>query len=224
MLVQMRSIDSIRPYPDNPRDNDDAVEAVAASLREFGFRQPLVVDAAGVIVVGHTRYKAAIALGLSEVPVHVASELTSAQAKAYRIADNQTATLATWDESLLTAELLALQGLDFDLDLIGFSPDELAALLQPEGNAGECDPDDVPTPPDAIARRGDVWQLGRHRLLCGDATDPGDLARLLGETPVDLLLTDPPYNVGYEGKTAARLTIANDAMSGTDYRQFLVVA
>src|SRR5579872_4756415 len=125
MHVEMRPLDSIRPYENNPRLNDAAVDAVAASIKEFSFRQPIVVDEEGVIVVGHTRYKAALKLGLKEVPVHVAVGLSPAQARAYRIADNQTATLSGWDDDKLPLELAELQKLDFDLDLTGFSGDEL---------------------------------------------------------------------------------------------------
>src|ERR1700736_5637491 len=121
MLVEMRPITSIKPYENNPRLNDEAVDAVAASIREFGFRQPIVVDEQGVIIVGHTRYKAALKLGLETVPIHVAVGLTPAQAKAYRLADNQTATLSQWDEDLLPIELAALQEMEFNLDLTGFS-------------------------------------------------------------------------------------------------------
>src|SRR5262245_618725 len=131
MHVEMRPISSIRPYANNPRINDPAVDAVAASIKAFGFRQPIVVDEEGVIIVGHTRYKAALKLGLETVPVHVAVGLSPAQAKAYRIADNQTATLSAWDDDKLPLELMALQKLDFDLNLTGFSADELMQLLAP---------------------------------------------------------------------------------------------
>src|SRR5690242_3588209 len=132
MLIEMRSVSAITLDPTNPRRNDLAVEAVATSIREFGFRQPLVVDEAGVIVVGSTRYKAACRLGLDVVPVHVATGLTPAQLKAYRIADNKTAELADWDDGLLVQELAALQNLEFDLGSVGFSADELQQLLQTE--------------------------------------------------------------------------------------------
>src|SRR5262245_17886806 len=148
MLVEMRSIESIRPYENNPRTNDAGVDAVAASLRAYGWRQPLVVDEDGVIIVGHTRYKAALKLGYTEVPVHVAIGLSPAQARAYRIADNQTATLSAWDEDKLPLELIELQKLDFDLSLTGFSNDDLQRLLAPPGIEGLTDPDDVPEPPD----------------------------------------------------------------------------
>src|SRR5574340_1258497 len=144
MKIELWKISDIKPYPGNPRQNDAAVDAVAASIRQFGFRQPVVVDCEGVIVVGHTRRKAAQRLGLEKVPVHVAKDLTPAQIKAYRIADNKTADLASWDYDLLPIELADLQGLDFDLSLLGFSEDELASLLDPGVRDGLTDPDDVP--------------------------------------------------------------------------------
>src|SRR3954454_2009421 len=202
MHVEMRSIDSIWPYENNPRHNDAAVEAVAASIQAFGFRQPIVVDEAGVIVVGHTRYKAALKLGLEEVPVHVAVGLSPAQARAYRLADNQTATLSSWDDEKLPLELVALQGMDVDLNLTGFSADELTALLAPPPSEGQRDPDDVPAPPDEPTTRcGDLWLLGRHRLLCGDSSKAEDVDRLLDGTPIHLVNTDPPYNVKVEPRS-----------------------
>src|SRR6267142_1756944 len=129
MHIELWDIGRIKPYPNNPRVNDAAVTAVAASLKEFGFRQPLVVDTEGMLVVGHTRWKAALKLGLTQVPVHVASELTPAQIKAYRIADNQTASIAEWDYQLLPVELADLKAMAFDLNLLGFEEEELAQLL-----------------------------------------------------------------------------------------------
>src|SRR5215831_10542624 len=136
MQVEMRPINTIFPYENNPRLNDAGIDAVAASIREFGFRQPIVVDEDGVIIVGHTRYKAALKLGLEMVPLHVAVGMSKAQAKAYRIADNQTATLSQWDDDKLPLELAQLQERDFDLNLTGFSTDELMRLLGSEENAG----------------------------------------------------------------------------------------
>ncbi|MBP3954834.1 ParB N-terminal domain-containing protein [Gemmata sp. G18] len=225
MDVEMRPVGSIRPYENNPRANDRAVDAVAASIREFGMRQPLVVDECDVIIVGHTRYKAALQLGLTEVPVHVARGLTPEQARAYRLADNQTATLATWDDDRLAQELVALQNADYDVSLTGFPEDELLRLLTAPPAEPAGDPDDVPEPPaEPVTRPGDLWLLGRHRLLCGDATKPEDLARLLPDGPADTLLTDPPYNVAYSGKTADALIIANDDMTPEQYRTFLASA
>src|SRR5688572_24442773 len=185
MRVELRPIDQIRPYENNPRLNAAAVDAVAASLREFGWRQPIVVDGEGVIVVGHTRYKAALKMGLTEVPVHVAAELTAAQAKAYRIADNQTASIAAWDFALLPAELTGLQEMNFDLSLLGFDPQELTRILSGDPKPGLTDPDDIPPLPDkADTKLGDLWILGEHRLLCGDSTNADDVKRLLdGATP-----------------------------------------
>jgi DNA modification methylase len=202
MLVEERPIDSIRPYENNPRINDPGVDAVAASIREFGFRQPLVVDEDGVIVVGHTRYKAALKLGLQTVPVHVATGLTPQQLKAYRIADNQTARLSSWDDEKLVLELVALQQAGFNMDLTGFPADELMQLLQADPSGGLTDPDDIPEPPDeAITQPGDLWVLGEHRLLCGDSSKPEDVDRLLGGEPIHLVNTDPPYNVKVEPRS-----------------------
>ena len=225
MDVVMRPVGALKPYAGNPRDNDPAVDAVAASVTAFGFRQPIVVDEGDVIIVGHTRYKAALKLGLTEVPVHVARGLTPDQARAYRLADNRTAALATWDDDKLTRELAALQAADFDLALTAFPEDEVLRLLTAPPTEGTGDPDDVPEPPaEPVTRPGDLWLLGRHRLLCGNATTPEDLARLLPGGPADVLLTDPPYNVAYEGKTADQLTIANDDMDPAAYRAFLTAA
>jgi len=157
----MRNINDIHPYENNPRINDKAVEAVVASLKEFGFRQPIVVDKDGVIIVGHTRYKAAQQLGLQKVPVHVAKDLTESQIKAYRIADNQTATIADWDYELLPIELKDLQGMDFNLDLLGFSEEELSNLLAEPVEEGLTDEDAVPaTPKVAVTKPGDLYILG----------------------------------------------------------------
>src|SRR5271165_3553139 len=140
MQVEMRNIDDIKPYPNNPRHNDQAVDAVAASIQAFGFRQPLVVDEEGMIIVGDTRLKAAKKLGLTVVPVHVAVGLTPAQCKAYRIADNKIAELADWNDDLLVQELADLQKMDFDLDVLGFSADELSSLLNSDSGPGLADP------------------------------------------------------------------------------------
>jgi len=204
--VELRPIDAIRPYEGNPRVNDQAVDAVAASLREFGFRQPIVVDADGVIIVGHTRWKAARKLGLAKVPVHVAKDLSPDQAKAYRLADNQTNTLAEWDFDLLPIELKDLQGADYDLSLLGFDDKELAKLLDGEATEGLTDPDAVPEPPDeATTQPGDLWILGNHRLLCGDSGSEADVDRLLGGATIDLVVCDPPYNVRVEPRSSTAI-------------------
>jgi DNA modification methylase len=225
MQVEVRPLTSIRPYTNNPRHNDAAVDAVAASIQAFGFRQPLVVDEDGVIIVGHTRYKAALKLGLETVPVHVAVGLTPAQIKAYRLADNQTATLSGWDADRLPRELAELQQLDFDLSLTGFSADELLRLLEPPGSAGSTDPDAIPEPPDEpTTRPGDLWLLGRHRLLCGDSSKAEDVDRLLGDAVIHLVNTDPPYNVQVEPRSNNAIAAGLSSFEGTRHHQSLDLA
>lgn len=200
--IELRLLAEIQPYDKNPRDNDAAVDAVAASIQQFGFRQPIVVDEAGVIVCGHTRWKAAQKLGMEKAPVHVARDLTPEQIRAYRIADNKTAELAEWNLELLPLELAELQGAGIDWSLLGFDSDELAKLLDSSAQAGLTDPDDVPEPPDeAITQRGDLWILGEHRLLCGDSGSVADVDRLLDGQSVHLCNCDPPYNVRVEPRS-----------------------
>jgi len=219
MNIELWKPSDLKPYANNPRQNDAAVAAVAASIREFGFRQPIVVDSAGVIVVGHTRWKAAMLLELDTVPVHVATELTAEQAKAYRLADNQTNTLSDWDQELLVSELLALREIDFDLDLVGFSVDDLAKLLDPDGQDGLTDPDDIPEPPDkAITQPGDLWVLGDHRLLCGDSSNSEDIDRLLDGGKVDLVNTDPPYNVRVEPRSNNAIAAGLSSFQATHHQ------
>jgi DNA modification methylase len=202
MQIEMRKVSEIKPYEKNPRQNDDAVDAVARSIQEFGFRQAIVVDAEGVIVCGHTRWKAAQKLGLEEVPVHVARDLTPEKIRAYRIADNKLAELATWDMDLLPIELTDLQAAGMDLSLMGFDAESLAQILHPELQQGQTDPDSVPEPPDeAVSKRGEVYQLGNHRLMCGDSSSVADLDFLLGGQPIHLVNTDPPYNVKVEPRS-----------------------
>ncbi len=174
MEVEIRDIASIRPYEKNPRDNDAAVNAVAASIRQFGFRQPIVVDEAGVIICGHTRYKASLKLGLQKVPVHVAKDLTPEQVKAYRLADNKTAELAEWNMELLPIELKDLQAANFDLSMLGFGEEELAKLLAASGTEGLTDPDEVPEPPEEpVTKPGDLWLLGAYTTCphCGEVNE-----------------------------------------------------
>jgi hypothetical protein len=221
MKIEMRKLSEIRPFENNPRINDAAVDAVATSIREFGFRQPLVVDELNVIVVGHTRYKAAMKLGLEEVPVHVAVGLTPAQIKAYRIADNQTNRLSEWDQDRLVVELMELQKLDFDLDLTGFTAEDLSSFLSPPNPEGQTDPDDVPEPPDeAITMSGDLWTLGSHRLLCGDSSKPEDVDRLLGGQPVHLVNTDPPYGVKVEPRSKNAIAAGLSSFETQHHKRF----
>ncbi len=225
MKIELRKLTDIRPYEGNPRINEAAVDAVARSIREFGFRQPIVVDGDGVIICGHTRWKAAQKLGLETVPIHVARDLSPAQIKAYRIADNQTAQLAEWDFDLLPIELHELQGMDFDLGLLGFDQDELAKLLNPDLKEGLCDPDEIPEPPDeAITQPGDLWILGDHRLLCGDSSKPENVDRLLDGAAIQLVNTDPPYNVKVEPRSNNAIAAGLTSFSGPRHHQSLDLA
>lgn len=197
MKIELREISQVKPYAKNPRINDQAVAAVVESLKEFGFRQPIVVDKKGVIVCGHTRYKAALELKLKKVPVHVAVDLTPRQIQAYRIADNKTGEIAEWDKDLLKVELDDLRGSGWDLRQLGFSSEDLEKLFADDLNPGLTDPDFVPDPPAAaVTQPGDVWILGQHRLLCGDSTRSEDVKRLMGGKRADICFTSPPYALG----------------------------
>ncbi|TWU39349.1 DNA modification methylase [Novipirellula artificiosorum] len=215
MQVEMWSLDRIKPYENNPRLNDDAVDAVVHSINEFGFRQPIVVDTDGVIIVGHTRFKAAKKIGLTEVPVHVAKDMEPEAVRAYRIADNRTGENAEWDFDLLPLEMGALQDAGFNCELIGFDADELAKLLHADETQGLTDPDDVPEPPDeAITQSGDIWILGDHRLMCGDSSKPDDLDRLLNGQPIHLIHMDPPYNVSVSPRSKNAIAAGNSTFAG----------
>lgn len=214
MKVESKSIDEVTPYENNPRNNDQAVDAVANSIKEFGWQQPIVVDKNMIIIVGHTRYKAAKKLGLTKIPVVVATNLSDEQAKAYRLADNKSGELADWNEDLLTDEL---GGID-DIDMSDFGFDNLE---EPESEDVQDDDFDEEPPEEPKSKLGQVFQLGRHRLMCGDSTNAVDVQKLMGGVQADLLLTDPPYNVGYTGKQKSKMTIKNDRQSDDDFYQFL---
>lgn len=214
MKVQNVSIDSIKPYERNPRKNESAIEKVANSIKEFGFKQPIVVDANGVIVAGHTRWKAAKKLGMTEVPVVYANDLTPEQVKAYRLADNKTAEFAEWDAEMLGQELEDLYNADFDMQPFGFEPPK----LEPEEDDFDID-EAMPDVPDT--KRGDIYLLGEHRLMCGDATLEEDMSVLMEGAQADMVFTDPPYNVDYEGKTKDALKIKNDKMVEGKFYAFL---
>jgi len=207
--ITLMDIGLIRPYDRNPRVNDAGVDAVAESIRRFGFRQPIVVDGRRLIICGHTRWKAAQKLGLAKVPVHVAADLTQEEIRAYRIADNKTADLSGWNADLLAGEMIALQAADVDLTGLGFTADELAGLLYPGITDGRTDPDEVPLPPDAaVTQPGDLWLMGDQRLLCGDSGNLADVDRLLDGAPVHLVNTDPPYNIHIESRSINALVMA----------------
>ena len=210
------------PYARNSRTHSEAqVTKIASSIKEFGFINPVVTDGKNGIVAGHGRVLAANKLGLKEVPCVEASHLTEAQKRAYVIADNRMALDAGWDIDLLKVELGDLQGMDFDLALTGFDPGELENFLA-EKTEGLTDPDAVPeTPANPVTVLGDVWLMGKHRLMCGDSTSVDAMQTLVQNQLVDMWLTDQPYNVAYEGGTKEKLTIQNDSMGDDQFRQFL---
>lgn len=187
-------------YARNPRKNVDAVDKVAASIKEFGFKQPIVVDSENVIVAGHTRYLAAQKLNLEIAPVVVAKDLSPAKIKAYRLADNRVAQESSWDDELLLLELEDLKSLEYDLYLTGFDEDELADIFEEEEQAtGFTEEDDIPEVSEKnISLRGDVWLLGKHRLMCGDSTVITDVEKLMNGKKSPLLHADPPYGMGKE--------------------------
>lgn len=221
MQIELRPLAEIKPYENNPRINAAAVDAVAKSLKEFGFRKPIVVDAAGVIICGHTCYQAAQQLGLDRAPVHVARDLSPDQVRAYRIADNKTGEIAEWDFGLLQIELSALKDADYDCDVLAFSADELARILNPVVSEGLTDPDDVPAPPDeAITQPGDLWILGNHRLLCGDSSQREQVDRLLDGATIHLVNTDPPYNVKVEPRSNNAIAAGLSSFESTHHQSF----
>ena len=231
MRVIERKVTEIVPYENNPRVNDDAVDKVAESIREFGFQQPIVVDKDGVIIAGHTRLKAAKKIGLETVPVIQADDLTDEQAKAYRLADNKTNEFATWDFDALDFELLNIE--DIDMSRFGFE-------LPEEPDDAEVIEDDFSEDVEPRAKAGDIWKLGDHRLICGDSTDQATIDALMDGSSADLLVTDPPYNVNYSAKSevptkagyysnpdtiaTATKPIANDNMDSESFVNFLIDA
>lgn len=216
-------IDALIPYARNSRTHSDAqVAQIASSIKEFGFTNPVLIDGGGGIIAGHGRVLAARKLGLTDVPCIRLDHLTDAQKRAYVIADNRLALNSGWDTEMLKVEFADLQELGFDLELTGFDLDEIKELLAPVGTEGLTDPDDAPPlPENPRTRPGDIWVMGKHRLLCGDSTSVSDLEKLTDGQLVDMWLTDPPYNVAYEGKTKDALKIKNDEMGDDQFRQFL---
>ena len=221
MKIVNVKLDEIRPYENNPRVNAGVVDSLAAIIREFGFRNPAVLNRDKVIIEGHTRLLACRKLGLETMPCIIAEDLTEEQERALRIADNKIAEMAEWDDDKLKIELDALQEAGFDLSLLAFGDGELDKLLGGEvGTHGETEPDAVPDAPEVPdSQPGTLYALGAHLLLCGDATKAEDVKRLCGDGEADLWLTDPPYNVAYEGSNG--LTIQNDSMEDSKFREFL---
>lgn len=199
MKVKMVAIEDVVPYARNPRKNMAAISKVSASLKEFGWQQPVVVDKDMVVIAGHTRLEAARTLDMKKVPVQIADKLTNAQVKAYRIADNRVSQEAEWDIDLLKLELSDLDGLDYDLLLTGFDDDELNGMLIEAVEEGLTDEDEVPPLPEQpVSVLGDVWTLGNHRLMCGDSVNFDSVGNLLEGKKAEMVFTDPPYGVSYQ--------------------------
>jgi site-specific DNA-methyltransferase (adenine-specific) len=224
LKIEQRPIEALIPYINNSRKHsDEQVAQIAASIKEFGWTNPILVDGTNGIIAGHGRLLAARKLGMDKIPVIELAHLTDTQKKALIIADNKLALNADWDTELLTIELNELIADDFALDILGFDKDELDALLNViEPNAGLTDEDAVPeVPEEPKTKPGYIYILGNHRLMCGDSCSVTDMEKLVNDRQVDMWLTDPPYNVAYEGKTKNALTIQNDSMSNDGFRQFL---
>ena len=220
MDIVLKKITDITPYGKNPRKNDEAVQYVAESIKQFGFKVPIVIDKNGVIVAGHTRYKAAKKLSMTEVPCIVADDLTDDQIKAFRLADNKVAEKAEWDFELLAAELDEL----FDFDMTAFGFDD---VLEDEPVEVVEDDFEIEPPEEPKAKRGDIYKLGNHRLMCGDSTSLEDVGRLMGQDKASMGFTDPPWNVNYgavkDGNAQGYKprTILNDFMGTEDFKEFM---
>lgn len=227
--IEHRDVEKLIPYAKNSRTHSDAqIAQIAASIKEFGFTNPILIGKDSVIVAGHGRLLAAAKLGLRKVPCVVLDHLTETQLKALVIADNRIALNAGWDENMLALELEELKLSDFDLGVLGFTDEELEYYFDldgDDGNSGNTEPDEIPQPPEvATTQPGDIWLLGNHKLMCGDGTHIEHVELLMENEKADLFLTDPPYNVAYTGKTKDALKIQNDSMDGSDFRKFLANA
>ncbi len=212
MKIKNISIHELKEYDKNPRINNPAVEVVKNSIKEFGFKVPIVVDKNNVIVAGHTRFKASKELGLKEVPCIVADDLTEEQVKAFRLVDNKTSEFADWDFELLLGELEELDD-DFDMELFGFD------MFEEEQEIVEDEVPEIPDEPES--KLGDIYQLGNHRLMCGDSTLKTDVDTLVNGTEIDMIFTDPPYNVDYEGPAGKIMT---DKQEDSEFYDFLFKA
>lgn len=226
MQIKNLSVHILKPYPHNPRKNAQAVQKVAQSIKEFGFKQPIVVDGENIIVVGHTRWLAAKQLGLAKVPVLVANDLTPEQTKAYRLADNRVRDESKWDEDLLAKELSELQHFNIDLSSTGFNADEISHALATMIDDLTVKQEDlnnlaIKDKKESITKSGDLWLLGEHRILCGDAMEENCIRKLMENQLADCVFTDPPYNVNYEGRTTDQLKLAQDNLSLGEFCEFL---
>ena len=221
MMIKIieKDINELVPYENNARINDKAIDVVANSIKELGFRNPCIIDKNNVLVAGHTRVEACKKLGITRVPCIVADDLTEEQIKAFRIADNSSAQVAEWDMDKLMAEL---ETIDYDMAQYGLAEQMQQIEKIIEANK-EVKDDDYEMPEDIEIRikAGEVWQLGRHRLMCGDSTRHEDVEKLMDGNLADMVVTDPPYNVSYEGKTEDALKIENDSMSSDEFLNFL---
>ncbi len=221
LQVEQWPVERLIPYARNARTHsDEQIAQVAASIIEFGWTNPILISGDGVIIAGHARLAAAMKLNLTEVPVIVLDHLTQTQRRALALVDNQLALNSGWDEAMLRLELQALEEDDFDLELIGFSDEELEDLLRDpeESDFGLTDDDAIPEEvKHVVTVLGDIWEMDEHRLLCGDATDIRAVKAVLSNALADMVFTDPPYNVDYEGKTARKLKIDNDTLGGNFY-------
>lgn len=206
---KVKQVNDLIPYANNSRTHsDEQITQVASSIKEFGFTNPVLIDGDGGIIAGHGRVMAAKKLGLDEVPCIELIGLTKAQQKAYVIADNQLALNSGWDLDMLKLEIEGLQEVDFDIDLLGFDDDFMSGLLEEEPSEGLTDEDEVPEPPETpVSVLGDIWQLGNHRLMCGDSTSIDAVEKLMDGHKADMVFTDPPYGVDYQG-------IKNDDKAG----------
>jgi site-specific DNA-methyltransferase (adenine-specific) len=211
-IIELKLAD-IKPYEKNPRKNDEAVKYVAESIRQFGFKIPIVIDGNNVIVCGHTRYKASKKLGLEKVPCIVADDLTEEQIKAFRLADNKVAEQAEWDFDLLGDELADI----FDIDMSYFGFEDMT--VEEEAEVIEDEVPEVPTEPKA--KFGDIYQLGKHRLMCGDSTSITDVEKLIDGERIDMLFTDPPYNVSFNGRSGKFDVIKNDNLTDNEFADFI---
>jgi site-specific DNA-methyltransferase (adenine-specific) len=223
LQIEYRETASLIPYARNSRTHSDQqVAQIAASIKEFGFTNPILLGDDGVLIAGHGRLQAAQKLSMEQVPTITLVGLTEAQRRALVIADNRIAENSGWDLDMLRVELGDLQVAEFDMSLLGFGADELQNLLAPTGIEGNTDPDEAPAVPDQpVSVLGDVWVLGKHRVMCGDSLSVDAVTTLMGGALADVLITDPPYNVAYEGKTKDALKIQNDSMDDESFRQFL---
>lgn len=228
MEIRWLDVNRLIPYANNARDNEKAIDKVASSIQNYGFKNPILIDSNHEIIAGHTRLLAAKKLGLNEVPTILVDDLTPEQVKAFRIADNKTAEYAEWNFELLAQEMQELKSADYDLSLTGFDWSEAEKLLDEFHTSDEPEEDDFDVgaalPDEPITRIGDVWILGKHRLICGDSTNEHDMATLMDGKKARLIVTDPPYNVDYTGKTKDALKIENDKMDNDQFYEFLLAA